>query len=505
MGKLRGFLEFSRESPLVEKPHERVGHFREFEILPSPEALREQGARCMNCGIPFCHNGCPLGNEIPDWNDLVWKDRWDRALLRLHATNNFPEFTGRICPAPCESSCVLNINDDPVSIKQIERAIADRGFEDGRIEPVIAAERSGRRVAIVGSGPAGLACAQQLARAGHDVVVFERDEAIGGLLRLGIPDFKLDKALIDRRVEQMRAEGVRFRTGIQVGRDVSGSELRSEFDAICLATGATAPRDLPLPGRELSGVAYAMDFLTRQNRLVAAGEPSPAEGAPLADLDASSELDAFEKRVVVLGGGDTGSDCVGTANRQGARAVTQIEIMPRPPEERADDDLWPHWPWILRTSSSQEEGVERDFGILTERFVGDAAGRVRALQAVRIEWRDEPHPDRSGETRRAFSPVPGTQFEIPCDLVLLALGFTGTEANPLYEELGVRRDGRANVAASQENYRTDAPDVFACGDARRGQSLVVWAIWEGREAARAIDAHLRGRPTLPSRPAPMPI
>lgn len=480
MGKTGGFLELVREGAPKRPVAERVRDFREVEgTLPEPR-LRDQGARCMACGVPFCHGGCPLGNEIPEWNDLVFRGRWAEAAARLHATNNFPEVTGRVCPAPCEEACVLNINDDPVSIKQIERAIVDRVLADGGLSPVIAPKHTGRRVAVVGSGPAGLACAQQLARAGHEVVVLERDDRIGGLLRYGIPDFKLDKGVLDRRIAQMEEEGVVFRTGVNAGVDVKGTELLASYDAVVLSGGATAARELPIPGRELSGVHLAMELLTRQNRAVAGdvvGDPISAAG----------------RHVVVLGGGDTGADCVGTSNRQGAASVTQIELLPRPPQVRTADMPWPWWPMVLRTSTSHDEGATRDWSIQTKALLADEAGRVRALQAVRLEWHTE-------GGRRTMREVPGSDFEIPADLVLLALGFTGPEKGPLLEGLGVELDARGNVK-TDATYRTSVSGVWACGDMRRGQSLVVWAIWEGREAARCVDAELMGRPAMAEMPA----
>lgn len=436
----------------------------------------------MDCGIPFCHKGCPLGNIIPDWNDFVYRHRWEDAIERLHSTNNFPEFTGRVCPAPCEEACVLNINESPVTIKQIEKQIIDRAFQEGWVRPQIAAEKTGKKVAIVGSGPAGMACAQQLARAGHEVTLFERADRIGGLLRYGIPDFKMEKHLIDRRMEQMEAEGVTFRTGVNVGEDVTVEQLRGEFDAVVLATGATAARNLEVPGRELEGVHLAMDFLPQQNKVVAGD-------------DVQDQIRAEGKSVVILGGGDTGSDCLGTSNRQGATAVHQFELMPKPPESRKDEDVapWPHWPMVLRTSSSHEEGVTRDWCINTKKFTGDENGHVRKLHGVRLEW--EPATDGG---RPKMVEVPGSEFEIDADLVLLAMGFLGPE-RPLLDSLGVDLDGRGNVVADR-SYATNVPGVFACGDARRGQSLVVWAIWEGREAARGVDEFLMGHTTLPASP-----
>jgi len=469
MGKLRGFIEIDRLKPSARAIDERLHDWREFE-LPLPEAkLRDQGARCMDCGIPFCHDGCPLGNLIPDFNDHVYGGRWDSALRALHATNNFPEITGRVCPAPCEASCVLNLEKQPVTIKTIEKSIIDRAFAAGALPVERATVRSGKRVAVVGSGPAGLAAAQELARAGHDVVVLEKADRIGGLLRYGIPDFKLEKDVLDRRLEQMRAEGVEFRTGIDCGSDVSGDELRSSYDAVVLAGGAMKPRDLTVPGRELRGVHFAMDFLTQQNRRVA-GLPVDAE-----------DILAGGKRVVVLGGGDTGSDCVGTSLRQGAASVLSLELMPRPPDERREQNPWPQWPLVYRTSSSHEEGGERDFAVMTKRLVGEH-GRVTALEAVRVELRAD------GKERPQLIEVAGSEFRIPCDLVLLAMGFVGPVREGLLEQLGVALDARGNVAV--RDGRTSVDGVFAAGDMARGQSLVVWAIAEGRKVARAVDERL---------------
>jgi glutamate synthase (NADPH/NADH) small chain len=421
----------------------------------------------MDCGIPFCHDGCPLGHLIPDFNDHVYNGRWEQALRALHATNNFPEMTGRVCPAPCEASCVLNIDKAPVTIKTIERSIIDRVFHSAELEPQPPTMKSGKRVAVVGSGPAGMAAAQQLARRGHDVVVLEKADRIGGLLRYGIPDFKLEKEIIDRRLEQMRAEGVVFKTGVNCGVDVSGDELRGAYDAVVLAGGAMRPRDLPVPGRELNGIHFAMDFLTQQNRRNA--------GLPVAEDD----IVAGGKRVVVLGGGDTGSDCVGTSLRQGAASVLSLELMPRPPEERTATNPWPQWPLIYRSSSSHEEGGERDFAVMTKRFVGEH-GRVVALEAVRVELRD-----------KKFVEVPGSEVRIDCDLVLLAMGFTGPVREGLLEQLGVALDARGNVAV--RDGKTSVDGVFAAGDMARGQSLVVWAIAEGRKVAASVDAFLVSR------------
>jgi glutamate synthase (NADPH/NADH) small chain len=478
MGKVTGFLEFEREKVHKEPVPARLKHWREFEERTPDDVLKRQGARCMDCGIPFCHKGCPLGNIIPDWNDLVYRGRWREAIERLHSTNNFPEFTGRICPAPCEEACVLNINNDPVTIKNIEKHIIDHAFEAGWVTPQVSPRGTGKTVAVVGSGPAGMAAAQQLARAGHAVTLFERDDRIGGLLRYGIPDFKMEKWLIDRRMEQMAAEGVRFLTSMNVGVDVTGEQLRREFDAVVLSCGATKPRDLPVPGRDLQGIHFAMNFLPQQNK-VNAGDTVPGQ------------LLATGRRVVILGGGDTGSDCLGTSNRQGAVSVHQFELLPEPPKDRPPL-VWPNWPMILRTSSSHEEGVIRDFSINTKAFVGDAEGRVRALRGVRLDWAQD-------NGRPVMKEVPGSEFEIPCELVLLALGFLGPETDTIVSQLGCELTERGNVKAGPD-YQTTVPGVFACGDARRGQSLVVWAIWEGREAARGVDAYLMGETFLPASP-----
>jgi len=478
MGKITGFLDYEREKVHKEPVPERLKHWREFEERTPDEVLKRQGARCMDCGIPFCHKGCPLGNIIPDWNDLVYRNRWREAIDRLHSTNNFPEFTGRICPAPCEEACVLNINNDPVTIKNIEKNIIDRAWDEGWVAPLVPPRRTGKKVAVVGSGPAGMACAQQLARAGHLVTLFERDDRIGGLLRYGIPDFKMEKWLIDRRTEQMAAEGVTFRTSVDVGVDVRGGDLRREFDAVVLSCGATKPRDLPVPGRQLGGIHFAMEFLPQQNK-VNAGDA------------VSGQILAGGKRVVILGGGDTGSDCLGTSNRQGAASVHQFELLPEPPKDRPPL-VWPNWPMILRTSSSHEEGVVRDFSINTKAFLEDGDGRVRALRGVRLEWGQD-------NGRPVMKEIPGSEFELPCELVLLALGFLGPETDTIVSQLGCELTERGNLKAGPD-YQTTVPGVFACGDARRGQSLVVWAIWEGREAARGVDAWLMGETSLPASP-----
>jgi glutamate synthase (NADPH) small chain len=478
MGKITGFLEFEREAPHKEPVPSRLKHWREFEEKLPEEQLRIQGARCMDCGIPFCHKGCPLGNIIPDWNDLVYRNRWKDAIERLHSTNNFPEFTGRICPAPCEEACVLNINDDPVTIKTIEKSIIDYAFKEGWVTPQLPERKTGKKVAVVGSGPAGMACAQQLARAGHDVTLFERDDRIGGLLRYGIPDFKMEKHLIDRRMQQMAAEGVTFKTGVHVGVTVKADELRRQFDAVALSGGATKPRDLPVPGRELRGIHFAMEFLPQQNKVVAGDT-------------VRNQILATGKRVVILGGGDTGSDCLGTSNRHGALSVHNFELLPEPPKDRPPH-AWPNWPMILRTSSSHEEGVVRDFSISTKAFLDDGNGNVRALRGVRLEWATD-------NGRPAMKEIAGSEFELPCELVLLALGFLGPEPDTMIAQLGCELTDRGNVKVG-DDYQTTVPGVFSCGDMRRGQSLVVWAIWEGRECARGVDAYLMGETSLESSP-----
>lgn len=498
MGKITGFMEYQRLEEAAEAPAARKQHWREFVAHLTDEQARVQGARCMDCGIPFCNNGCPVNNVIPDFNDLVYHGDWKTALEVLHSTNNFPEFTGRICPAPCEAACTLNLEGAPVGIKSIEHAIIDRGWAEGWVVPQPPAAKTGKKVAVVGSGPAGLAAAQQLARAGHDVTVFEKNDRVGGLLRYGIPDFKMEKSHIDRRVEQMAAEGVAFRTGVLVGpasldpaigngaKEIIPAEtLKAEFDAVVLSGGAEIPRDLPVPGRELKGVHFAMDFLPQQNKVVAGDK-------------LKGQIHAKDQRVVVIGGGDTGSDCVGTSNRHGAASVTQFELMPQPPVAENKALTWPYWPIKMRTSSSHEEGCERDWAITTKRFVGDAKGKLKALVAARVEWKKD---ELTGQMK--MSEVEGSEFEIPADLVFLAMGFVAPVASVL-DAFGVERDGRGNARAGTEElsrgpqpYATNVPKVFAAGDMRRGQSLVVWAIREGRQCARAVDEFLMGASVLP--------
>ena len=470
MGKPTGFMEYTRELPARRPVAERVNDFREvYQDFPEQQ-LRTQGARCMDCGVPFCHTGCPLNNVIPDWNDLVYRDRWREAVRALHATNNFPEFTGRICPAPCEAACVLGINSPPVTIKHIEQAIIEHAFREGWIRPELPPHRTGKRVAVVGSGPSGLAAAQQLNRAGHWVTVFEKADRIGGLLRYGIPDFKLEKRILDRRLEQMTREGVVFKTRKHIGQDIPVEELGGEFDAILLAGGAESPRDLKLPGRELAGIHFAMEYLPQQNRHVA-GEA------------VAGQILAADRHVVIIGGGDTGADCLGTAHRQKPKSVHQFEIMPMPPLERSVNTPWPLWPLQLRTESAHEEGGTREWAVATTRFSGDENGRVKQLHAIRVG----PPPK--------FEPIPGADFTIEADLVLIAMGFLGPVKNGMLESLGAQLDARGNVECDA-NYMTSVPGVFAAGDMRRGQSLVVWAISEGRKAARGIDKYLMGETRL---------
>ena len=476
MGKPTGFLEIERKDRGYAAPTERLKHYREFSVPHDDGALQAQAARCMDCGIPYCHNGCPVNNQIPDWNHLVYQADWQQAVENLHSTNNFPEFTGRICPALCEASCTLNLVDAPVTIKSIECAIVDRGWQEGWITPQVPSHKTGKSVAVVGSGPAGMACAQQLARAGHSVTVFEKSDRIGGLLRYGIPDFKMEKHLINRRAMQMEAEGVQFRTGVEVGVDKPFATLQENYDAVVLAGGAEDPRGLGIPGAELPGVRLAMEFLTQQNKRNAGDDELRA--APRGSLTATG------KHVIVIGGGDTGSDCVGTSNRQGAASVTQLEIMPRPPEKEDKALSWPDWPLKLRTSSSHEEGVARDWAVLTRRVVGD--NDVAGLECVRVEW-------QGGQ----MVEVPGSEFTLQADLILLAMGFVGPRKQGLIEQAGLDLDARGNVKGNTEDYRTSEPNVYACGDMRRGQSLVVWAIREGRQCARSVDQALMGASQLP--------
>ena len=487
MGKPTGFLEYERLSEAYAPVEQRLKHYKEFVVTLSDEEAAKQGARCMDCGIPFCNNGCPVNNIIPDWNDLVYRGNWKEAIEVLHSTNNFPDFTGRICPAPCEAACTLNINTEAVGIKSIEHAIIDKAWANGWVVPQPSATKTGKKVAIVGSGPAGLAAAQQLARVGHDVTVFEKSSRIGGLLGFGIPDFKLDKSVIDRRVEQMQAEGVAFRTKVLIGdknlpaginndatETISADQLKADFDAVILAAGSEVPRDLPVPGRELTGIHAALEFLIPQNKEVQQGIVNP--------------INVKGKHVVVIGGGDTGSDCVGTSNRHGAASVTQFELMPMPPEQENKALTWPNWPYKLRTSSSHEEGCTRDFAVATKGFVGDGQGNVKALKAVRLDWKDGKMVE-----------VAGSEFELPCDAAFLAMGFTNPVGS-LLEAFGVDKDARNNAKASTDGegcYRTNVDKVFAAGDVRRGQSLVVWAIREGRQAAREVDAFLMGSSLLP--------
>ena len=471
MGKVTGFLEIDRRDRRYAPAGDRVRHYREFVIPLSDEANRDQAARCMNCGIPYCHTGCPVNNQIPDWNDLVYRGDWEEAWRNLHSTNNFPEFTGRVCPAPCEAACTLNLEDVPVTIKTIECAIADRGFQEGWVRPELPGKITGKKVAVVGAGPAGMAAAQQLARAGHAVHVYEKHAKAGGLLRYGIPDFKMEKHHVDRRVTQMEAEGVTFHYGAHVGHTLPIEVLVEEHDAVVLTGGAEKARDLPIPGRDLDGIHFAMDFLPQQNRRVS--------DEPLGNVQ---PILAGGKHVVVIGGGDTGSDCIGTSHRQGALSVAQLEILPKPPEKENKLLTWPNWPLKMRTSSSQEEGAERDFAVLTQEFTGQN-GRVKTLRCVRVDEK--------------FQPVPGSEFDLRADLVLLAMGFVSPVHDGMIKALDLALDGRGNVVADTLRYQTSNPKVFAAGDMRRGQSLVVWAIREGRQAAHAVDKFLMGSTTLP--------
>jgi glutamate synthase (NADPH/NADH) small chain len=478
MGKPTGFLEYQRRDRSYAPVEDRLKHYEEFVRPLAEDELRRQGARCMDCGTPFCHHACPVNNVIPDWNEHIYRGDPRAALAVLHRTNNFPDVTGRICPAPCEAACTLNLIEEPVTIKTIEHSISERGWDEGWVEPVVANHRTGKRVAVVGSGPAGLACAQQLARAGHDVAVFEKSSRIGGLLRYGIPDFKLEKHVIDRRIAQMRAEAVEFHPNSHVGVTMPVDRLMKGYDAVVMATGAEVPRDLPVPGRDLKGIHYAMDFLTQQNRRVG-GEKVLGE-----------DILATGKHVLVIGGGDTGSDCIGTSNRQGAKSVTQIEILPMPPEHEDKLMTWPEWPMKLRTSSSQEEGIKRDWSVSTKAFVGKD-GHVIGLSSVRVDWRT------SNEGRPVLEELPDSAFEIKADLVLLAMGFVHAVKKGAVEALGIALDPRGNLKANTEDYRASADKLFCCGDARRGQSLVVWAIREGRQCARSVDEYLMGRSDLP--------
>jgi glutamate synthase (NADPH/NADH) small chain len=479
MGQVDGFMKFSRETAETRNPKERIKDYKEVYVPLSKEKIHQQAARCMDCGVPFCHHGCPLGNTIPDFNEAVYAEHWEDAFTILSSTNNFPEFTGRICPAPCEASCVLSINNKAVTIEYIEKSIAEIAFEKRYVKPSPPKNRTGKRIAIVGSGPAGLAAASQLNKAGHWVTVFERSDRIGGLLRYGIPDFKLEKSVLDRRLNVMEQEGIVFRTNMHVGVTISARELLTNFDAVLLAGGASAARDLPIPGRELKGIHFAMDFLPQQNKRIAG------------DAIKESEIVATAKKVLVIGGGDTGSDCVGTSNRQGATQVTQIELLAKPPLSRTENNPWPQWPMILTTSTSHEEGVNRQWAILTKEFIGNSAGQVTGLKVVGITWGTQ------ANGKMGFEEIEGTERIIECDLVLLAIGFTGAEQKGMVEELKLELDDRGNIKTS--NYQTNQETIFAAGDMRRGQSLVVWAISEGREAARTIDASLMGTSSLESK------
>ncbi len=482
MGKPTGFMEYERKDRTYAPVSDRITNFAEFVIPLSDDELSTQGARCMDCGIPFCHQGCPVNNQIPDWNDLVFHGDWRAASDALHSTNNFPEFTGRICPAPCQESCTLNLTDEPVSIKSIECAIVDKAWEEGWIKPQIAEHRTGKQIAVVGSGPAGMACAQQLARAGHDVTLFEKETRIGGLMRFGIPDFKLDKSIIDRRMSQMRAEGVVFKSRTHVGVDINATELLDTFDAVALTGGSEKPRDLPIPGRDLNGVYFAMDFLKANTKHIQGvhGE--------------ENVISAKDKHVVVIGGGDTGSDCIGTSNRHGAVSVTQLEILPQPPEKEDKGTVWPDWPNKMRTSTSQEEGCERMFSVASKEFIGDGEGNLKAVKCIKVEW----SKDESGNWK--MSEVAGSEFELQAEIATLAMGFVHPVHEGMLEQLGVELDGRGNVQGETEGekaYYTSIDKVFSAGDMRRGQSLVVWAIREGRQCARAIDEYLMGSTDLP--------
>ena len=480
MGKTTGFMELDRVERSYEPAEDRIKHFKEFLIPLDPKEVSKQGARCMDCGIPYCHQGCPVNNLIPDWNDMVYNNRWKEALDLLHSTNNFPEFTGRICPAPCEASCTLNITDNPVAIKTIECSVVDRGWEEGWIKPQISSKKSDKKVAVIGSGPSGLACAQQLARAGHSVVVFEKNERIGGLLRIGIPDFKMEKTLIDRRMSQMKLEGVEFRVNSHVGKNVSMEELNNEFQAIAFCGGSEHPRDLPVEGRELKGVYFAMEFLSQQNDRVSGKT-----------INSEIEISAKGKNVLVIGGGDTGSDCVGTSNRQGAKSVTQLELLDQPPEKEDKALTWPNWPMKMRTSTSHQEGCERNWSVLTKSFEGKD-GEVSKLNCVKVEW------IKSDDGRMKMSEIKGSEFSFEADLVLLAMGFVHPIHEGLIKQLGVKLTQVGNLEANDTKYQTSVNKFFAAGDSRRGQSLVVWAIKEGRQCARSIDEFLMGQSDLPN-------
>lgn len=478
MGKITGFMEYKRKVDPYSEVKERISHYKEFTQPLKERELKDQGARCMDCGIPFCHSGCPLGNLIPDFNDAVYRGKWEMAARILHATNNFPEFTGRLCPAPCEEACVLGINEDPVSIENIEKHIVETAFKKGWIKANPPGDRTGKRIAVVGSGPAGLACSQQLNRAGHSVTVFERDEKPGGLLRYGIPDFKMEKNIIDRRLSILEAEGIEFKCGVEVGNDIPATELSTDFDAVVLCGGATVRRQLPIEGANLQGVVQAMDFLSQNNRKV---DGQPFEGA---------DISATDKKVIVIGGGDTGSDCIGTAFRQGARSVINFEILSKPGLERPENQPWPFWPMRLRTSSSHKEGAERYFSISTKSFRGNGEGKLESLITVEVEW----HKNKEG--KNVLKEVSGTEKEWPCDLALLALGFTGSEPT-LADQLGLEMDPRTNIEAKATDYMSSVAGIFVAGDQRRGQSLIVWAIAEGRQAAHHVDAYLMGHSHLP--------
>ena len=491
MGKPTGFLEYTRVSPSKTAATERVHHFNEFIQPFEPKELNKQAARCMNCGVPFCHSGCPLGNIIPEFNDAVYRESWQEAYEILSSTNNFPEFTGRICPAPCESSCVLGINQPPVSIEEIEKHIIEIAFDKGYVKPRVPVLRTGKKIAVIGSGPAGLAAAAQLNQAGHQVTVFERDEKPGGLLRYGIPDFKLEKNVIDRRITLLEEEGIVFKCNANVGVNISINDLTRDCNAIVLAGGSTIPRDLPIPGRELNGVHHAMHFLKQQNKLVAGSDPLAKKNIESNVLD--HLLSAKDKHVVVIGGGDTGSDCVGTSNRQGAVSITQFELMPKPPESRSTIMPWPTYPMVMKTTSSHEEGCERQWAVATKEFIGDESGNLKALKTVELEWKsDDGRPSK-------FTERPGSEKIIPCELVLLAMGFVAPEKDGILDSLDIELDDRGNVRATEKEFKTNIGKIFACGDMRRGQSLVVWAISEGRECARKVDEFLMGVSYLESK------